>query len=208
MTPTAIASHPAGHDPQPPPGTRDRWVLWPAVTAVVTVSALTFLCGLPGQISFTLIPISLLVYLVATMTIFVSAAVSLIRRRRRQSASAILALIVPILLWTPIGWTTDCMHLCLTTEFGLGVLNFDQVRRGSLIDSIHTPSTSDKPFQVYDWSVGLAGGPNTFLIRDITGEIALPLPQHRFPLTLENGFGEVCAGRVRHLIGHYYVCDF
>ncbi len=208
MTPTAIASHPAGHDPQPSPATRDHWLLWPAVTAVVTVSALTFLCGLPGQISFTLIPISLLVYLVAAMTIFVSAGICLIRRRRRKSTSAILALIVPILLLTPIGWTTDCMHLWLTTEFGLGVLNSDQVRRGTLIDSIYIPSTSDKPFQVYDWSVGFAGGTNTFLIHDITDEIALPLPQHRYPLTLENGFGEVCAGRVKHLIGHYYVCDF
>jgi hypothetical protein len=61
---------------------------------------------------------------------------------------------------------------------------------------------------VFDWSVGLAGGPNTFLIHDVTDEIALPLGQHKYPVETERGFGEDCAGKVQHLLGHYYVCTF
>jgi hypothetical protein len=62
-------------------------------------------------------------------------------------------------------------------------------------------------FAVYDWSVGFAGQ-NTFLIHDRTDEIALPLALHKHPLSDENGFADICAGKVQHLLGHYYICNF
>jgi hypothetical protein len=64
----------------------------------------------------------------------------------------------------------------------------------------------DGSFEVYDWSVGFAGGPNIFLIHDVSDEIALPMAQHKRPQNAENGFGEECAGKVERLVGHYYVC--
>ncbi len=66
----------------------------------------------------------------------------------------------------------------------------------------------DGPFVGYDWSVGLAGGPATFLIYDVTDEIALPPELHKQPIAFEHGFGEICAGKVIHLLGHYYLCEF
>ena len=63
-------------------------------------------------------------------------------------------------------------------------------------------------FAAYDWSVGFAGGPNTFLIYDATDEIALPYKLHKQPIAFERGFGDVCAGKVTHLLDHYYVCTF
>jgi hypothetical protein len=102
-------------------------------------------------------------------------------------------LIMPVLLWSPINWVADCVHLGLTVGFGAG-----QIGSSSKPDG--------RGFAAYDWSVGLAGGPSTFLIHDETGQIALPIAQHVQPSIPENGLEEECAGKVRHLLGHYYVC--
>jgi hypothetical protein len=83
--------------------------------------------------------------------------------------------------------------LGLTAGFGIGQLGT-------------TPRVKDDSFVVYDWSVGFAGGPNIFLIHDVSDEIALPMAQHKQPPNSENGFGEECAGKVERLVGHYYVC--
>jgi hypothetical protein len=32
------------------------------------------------------------------------------------------------------------------------------------------------------------------------------MTRHIQPSASENGFGEECAGKVRHLLGHYYIC--
>ncbi len=89
----------------------------------------------------------------------------------------------------------DCVHAALTVQLGIGQLG-----------SSSTPA--DDRFAAYDWSVGLASGPNTFLLHDPTDEIALPIAEHKHPVASENGFGEQCAGRVSHLFGHYYRCTF
>jgi hypothetical protein len=158
------------------------------------VAGLEFVCGLPGLISFALIPLSLLAYALAAVTFLVSAVVLGVRRRPRKAGSVIFALLAPILLWAPINWTADCLHLALTARFGVGYIG---------------PSPNrDLPFQTYDWSTGLAGGPATFLIRDETDDIALPLSMHKHPDVLEYGFGERCSGKVKHLLSHYYVCTF
>ena len=77
-------------------------------------------------------------------------------------------------------------------EFGFGVLNSAQARSGALIDFIPQAAMDDKSFAVFDWSVGLAGGTNTFLIRDRTDEIALPLSQPKHPNLDKTGFEEAC----------------
>jgi hypothetical protein len=120
-----------------------------------------------------------------------------------------LALIAPIFFWTPIGWLTNCLHLGLMISMGVGVLNNES--RGQLI-AVDVRAmrraliTDNQRFAVYDWSVGLAGGPDRFVFYDLTDEIALPLAQHRGPPSDEEGWGEECAGRVTHLLGHYYIC--
>ena len=165
-----------------------------AVAAVVAVTVLTFVCGIPGWVSFLAIPLSLFAYAVAALTILLWVLFLGVRRRPRKAASVLLALLAPVALWTPIAWTADYMHLALTVGFGLGTIG---------------PTPKDGgAFVVYDWSTGLAGGPVTFLIYDMTDEIALPPLAQKRPLALQNGFGEECRGKSRRLLRHYYVCTF
>jgi hypothetical protein len=175
--------------------TMDRWIFWPTFASLGIVFILTLLCGLPGLVSFIMIPITLLVYAVASVVLSMAAPILAAMRRPRRAASLLLVLIMPLLLWSPINWAAECVHLGLTVGFGAG-------RLGS------SSKPDGRDFQVFDWSVGFAGGPNTFLIHDKTDQIALPMAQHTQPSTSENGFGEDCAGKVRHLLGHYYVCRF
>jgi hypothetical protein len=102
-------------------------------------------------------------------------------------------LLLPVSLWRPLNWVGDMAHLGLTAGFGAGQLGT-------------SPRSNDDGFAIYDWSVGLAGGPNTFLIRDVSDEITLPMAQHTHPASAEGGFGEDCAGKVSRLIRHYYIC--
>ena len=172
---------------------QDGLSLKPAIMSLTIVTVLTILCQLPGSVSFVLIPLSVLGYGVAAIVILALAVYCVIRKRPRRGASVLLILILPVLLWRPINWGADFVHLGLTAGFGVGQFG-------------NSPRSNDDSFVVYDWSVGLAGGPNTFLIHDVSDEIALPMAQHRRPPSSENGFGEECAGKVRRLIDHYYVC--
>ena len=104
----------------------------------------------------------------------------------------LLVLLLPVLLWQPVKWAADVAHLGLTVGCGAGI---GGVEIGS-----------DGNFAVYDWSVGLAGGPNTFLIHDVTDDVALPIARRSHAVSSQNGLREECANNVRHLIGHYYVC--
>jgi uncharacterized membrane protein len=174
---------------------QDRWVYWPIVVSTAVFAGLTLLCGLPGEISFTMIPISFLIYIVALIVVVWLAIRFAASKRPRRSMSALSVLVVPMVLSGPVSWAADCIHMGLTAGFGAGQLRA-------------TSKSGGAEFAAYDWSTGLAGGPVTFLIHDVTGEIALPLTLHKQPLVSENGFGEECAGRVRHLPAHYYVCRF
>jgi len=107
----------------------------------------------------------------------------------------LIAALLPAVLITPIGWGAVYAHLALTVWFGAGQIESNAKPDGSA-------------FQTFDWSIGLVSSGATFLIYDVTDEIALPLKLHTHPIASENGFGEECAGRVRHLLGHYYVCEF
>ena len=161
-------------------------MLWPALASTVMVACVTLLSGLPGLVSFLLIPVSLLGYLIAVLALVGSAAVFAAKRRPRRATSMMLALLTPIFLWVPINWAADCLHIGLTV--------------GS--------KPADNQFAVYDWSTGLAGGSETFLIYDKSDEIARPQSLHKRPASSEHGFGEACAGKVKHLVAHYYLCRF
>lgn len=173
----------------------DRFLLKPSLICLITVAAVELVCQLPGSVSFFLIPISLLSYGIAVIAIIIGAAYCFIQKRPRRGASLLLMLLLPVLMWRPINRADDLVHLVLTASFGAGELG--RPLRSSSAD-----------FVAYDWSVGLAGGPNTFLIRDVTDEITLPMARHSHPPRIQNGFEEECAGRVQHLIQHYYLCSF
>ena len=171
----------------------DRWSLSPAFVSLMVVAVLELVCRLPGSASFFLIPLTVIGYGVAALVILAVGLYCLLRKRPRRGASVLFILILPMLLWQPLNRADDLTHLALTVRFGVGQL-------GS------SPKSVDDRFKVYDWSVGLAGA-NTFLIRDVTDEIALPMAQHTRPSSEEDGFGEECAGKVQHLSKHYYVCN-
>jgi hypothetical protein len=173
----------------------DRWLFWPAFASLGIVFVLTLVCGLPGPVSLIMPLISVLVCGIASIVLLAVGLISALKKRPRRAVSFLLALITPVLLWWPINWVADCVHLGITVGFGAGQLG--------------TPSNSDRSgFAAYDWSVGFAGGPNRFLIHDDTDEIAVPMAQHTHPSESESGFGEDCAGKVHHLLGHYYICEF
>jgi hypothetical protein len=173
----------------------DSWAVWPAFTTLAIALTVAILSGLPGIVSFVLIPLTVLGAPLVGVGLIVIALVVAVRRRPRMAVSMLIAVLLPVLLWKPCTWAADYVHLALTVWTGAGQLGRSSRPGGS-------------PFAVYDWSVGLAGGPNTFLIYDVTDEIALPLTLHKQPIASEQGFGEDCAGKVTHLLGHYYVCTF
>jgi len=170
----------------------DRWVVWPAFATLGIALFVAILCGLPGMVSFLLIPLTVLSAPWVGAGLAIAAAVIAVRRRPRIATSILIAVLLPPLLWKPITWTANVIHLGLTVWTGAG-----QLGRSSRSDG--------SPFATYDWSVGFAGGPNTFLIYDVTDEIALPLNLHKKPIASMQGFSEDCAGKVVHLLGHYYV---
>jgi hypothetical protein len=164
----------------------DCWSFKPAIMSLMAVAALVLLCQIPGSLSFLLIPLSLLAYGIGLILILLIAVYCVTKKRPRRGFSVLLALLLPELLWRPLNWSADLVHLGLTAGFGAGPLASSR--------------SSDGNFVAYDWSVGLAGGRNTFLIHDVSDEIALPLAQHMYPLSSEMGVGEECAGRVQRLI--------
>lgn len=185
----------AGTSEQVSVAEHDRWLWRPAVMLLFGAFCLAELCGLPGTVSFILILLVGVGWPAPALILLFPAGLYAVRGKVRKATSVLFAALLPILLWRPICWMADCAHIALTVGLGVG-----EIGSGSA-------AKTDR-FTTYDWSVGLAGGPDTFLIYDATDEIALPLALHKSPIATENGFGEDCAGRVSHLIGHYYRCTF
>jgi hypothetical protein len=171
---------------------RDCWSLKPALVSLTTVTAVALLCQLPGSVSFLLIPLSAIGFAIASFVILVIAVYCVVKRRPRRGVSMLLLFLLPVLFWRPVNWVATMAHLGLTVGFGAGTSGVE--------------GGSDSNFAAYDWSVGLAGGPSTFLIHDVTDEVALPTAQHTHHTSSQHGLRQECANRVRRLIGHYYVC--
>jgi hypothetical protein len=171
----------------------ERFSFKPALISLTTVGALALLCQLPGWVSLILIPFTLLGYAIALFVILGMGMYFFIKKRPRRGASVLSVILLPALLWRPLIWSADLVHLGLTTGFGVGQLGTPRKSRVG-------------DFIVYDWSVGLAISPSIFLIHDGSDEISLPMAQHPHPASSEIGFGEECAGKVEHLIRHYYIC--
>jgi hypothetical protein len=176
----------------PPSGRADGWLLWPTISAMAVATGLMFGCGLPGVVSLVFIPLTVLGFILSGIVLLVVALLLVIRGKPRRASSFVAAVLMPALLWHQINWIADCLHLGVTVEFGRGVAG------------PYKASSDESQFKVFDWSVGLAGGPSRFLIHDTTDEIATPLAQHKHPVA--DGIEEVCAAKVTHLLGHYFVC--
>ena len=173
----------------------DRWSFKPAFVCLIAVAVLQLVCQLPGWVSFLLIPLTALGYLTLFIATLGLAAYCFVKKRAQRGASVILVVLLPVLMWLPINWVADVIHIGLTRGLGVGQLG--------------SPSLSgDGKFAMYDWSVGLSISPSVFLVHDATDEIALPIAQHTLPPSAELGFAEECAGKVHHVIGHDYICSF
>jgi hypothetical protein len=173
-------------------GNPDRWSLRPGLTSVLTVVVISLGCQIPGGLNLLLIPFTLLGFIVGAIVVVVLAVLLVLRKRPKRGASIFLVLLLPLIFWRPINWIADVIHLGLTVNFGVGQAG--------------VAKKADDDFTVYDWSIGLVTSPSTFLIHDVTDEIALPLAQHKHPAGSELGFGEDCAGKVSRLLRHYYIC--
>jgi hypothetical protein len=161
---------------------------------VATVFILLLLC-IPGPASLLMMTVCLLGFPIAAVVLLTTAAVLAAKKRPRGAASVFLALIVSASLFYPLVWVADCAHAALTVWFGVGELG--------------APSKTDpEGFAVYDWSTGLVGGANTFLIHDPTDRIALPSASRPQLPKDELGLAEICGGKAVRLLGHYYICTF
>jgi hypothetical protein len=170
----------------------DRWIWWPTAGTVAMVAVFVFVGGMPG-------PLNALLFLLAVVAcpgvtlLLIGRSFALFRQQRpRGAVSALLAVAVPVLLLVPMGLMEPYVHLGLMLTFGIGYLG--------------SAPHDGEPVGIYDWSTGMVGGPNTFLIHDTTDAVALPDAKSDLPAWRNTDFLRKCAGKSQHLIGHYYVC--
>lgn len=173
----------------------DRWLFRPAIISAALVTVVLLLVQLPGWLGFILVPLSFIAYATAALVLIAAAIFLAVKKQPRRGASLMLAAIMPILLLRPVIWLAAYPHLALTAWLGAGVL------KGPL-------NQSENGFATHDWSVGLVTNPDTILIRDESDQIALPKGQVQNLSGFKKDVFGWCGGQARHLLGHYYVCDF
>lgn len=174
----------------------DRWLVWPAIVAPLATVFLLFLCQMPNSVGFVLILVLGFGWPLVLGLVFSISVVMLVMRRFRLGTSIVLAPLSVIILWVPLVQAATYLHL------GLTILATAELSRA------YGKSSNVQQLTVYDWSTGLAGGPATLLIRDPSDEIASPLVKHQVSALPGAEIEEECAGKVRHLVGHYYLCTF
>ncbi len=172
-----------------PTGNRmDKWLWRPVAITLPMLALLKLLMQLPGGLNIVIIPGSLLVFAVAFGYLLWSAVTRAVHARWRRSLSFLAALVLAIGLWSPIDRIDDRVHLWLTVTFGIGQIG---------------PTQGANGVRVHDWSTGLAGGPNTFLIEDPSDRVAgPPLPQSAGDETV----AAACTGKVERVGTHLYIC--
>ncbi len=169
----------------------DRWVWWLTPATVALVALFVFVGELPGRLNGLLLLLAFVVLPLAALLLIGLACVLAWLRYWRRAASLLLAVAAPAFLVVPMAILAPYVHLGLMLAFDIGYLG--------------PAPLQGQPVTVYDWSTGMVGGPNTFLIHDRTDAIALPLAKSG-PAWRDSDLLRTCAGRVQHLIGHYYIC--
>jgi len=170
----------------------DRWIWWPTASTFAMVAVFVFVGWMPGPLN---VPVTLLSIVACPVAVLLLAGWTFAlfwQRRPRGAFSASLAVPIPALLLFPMALLQAYVHLGLTLAFGIGYLG--------------TAPQKGQPIGIYDWSTGLVGGPNTFLIHDTTDAVASAEVKGDLSVWRNKDFLWSCAGRSRHLVGHYYVC--
>ncbi len=170
----------------------DRWIWWPTASTSAMVAVFVFVGCMPGPLNVPVTLLSIVACPVAVLLLAGWAFALFWRRRPRGGFSAFLAVVVPAFLVVPMALIQAYVHLGLTVAFGIGYLG-GAPQKG-------------QPVGIYDWSTGVVGGPNTFLIHDTTDAVAVAAVKGGHSGWRNTDFLRECAGRSRHLIGHYYVC--
>jgi hypothetical protein len=166
----------------------DQWRWRPVAVTLPLLAVLKLLMQLPGDLNFFIVPLSLLAIAAMLGVLLWATAAGALRARWRQAVSFLTAFLLVLGLWSPVDWVDDRVHLWLTVTFGLGQLGPTQDVNGT---------------RVHDWSTGLAGGPNTFLIEDPSDRVAgPPLPQSAGDETV----AQACTGKVTRIGTHLYIC--
>jgi hypothetical protein len=170
----------------------DRWIWWPTASTFAMVAVFVFVGWMPGPLNVPVTLLSIVACPVAVLLLAGWAFALFWQRRPRGAFSASLAVAIPALLLVPMALLQAYVHLGLTLAFGIGYLG--------------TAPQKGQPIGIYDWSTGLVGGPNTFLIHDTTDAVASAEVKGDLSVWRNKDFLRRCAGRSRHLVGHYYVC--
>ncbi len=164
----------------------DHWAWWPTSCTVAMLAFFVFVGGLPGPLNLLMVLLALLACPAVALLLILVACVLAWQRRPRGAASALIAVAVPIVLLVPMALMEPYVHLALILTFGIGYIGPTPLRGA--------------PVAIQDWSTGMAGGPNTFLIHDTTDAIA------ESQAGRNDVFPDECAGRSQHMIEHNYVC--
>lgn len=175
--------------------TADRFYIWPSVATAVLVFLFVIIVQMSPSLGFMLVICWVLITPFAGVALVGFCILLAVRKRWKKSLSFAA---IPVIAWAlhqPVLFCCDYVHLLL----------LEPVYQEAIAASGKPPGAR---FAAFDWSVGFAGGPNTFLIYDETDAISRPFNDQPGIATQEDGFGPDCAGKVRHLLAHYYVCDF
>jgi hypothetical protein len=172
----------------------DRWMWWPTACTVAMELLFLSLVELPGLLGIRLFLLAIVACPTLALLLVGMTCVLAWHRQPRRAASTLAAVVAPVLLLGPTRLMALYVHLGLTLAFGIGYLSPNSLEGQNLA--------------IYDWTTGYAGGPNTFLIHDVTDAIALPLTKVVPPAWRDYDLFAECAGKVQPLIGHYYVCFY
>jgi hypothetical protein len=170
----------------------DRWVWWPTASTFAMVAVFVFVGWMPGPLNVPMTLLSIVACPGAALLLAGWAFALFLQRRPRGAFSASFAVAVPALLLVPMALIQPYVHLGLTRAFGIGYLG--------------PPPQMGQPIMIYDWSTGIVGGPNTFLIYDTTNAVASAWVKGKPSDWRNQDFLRACEGRSQHLLGHYYVC--
>ena len=176
----------------------DRWLLWPTIVALTVTFVVLLISSLPGPLGFLLLTLLVFAFVLLgwpfLAIILLAIPVILVRYGRfRGAISVAAAILLTTCLFKPIAKATVYVHLPLTILFDMGQL-------GSTI--------REDRLTVHDWSIGLVGSGNTFLIEDSSDQIALPRGTSENTQESKNVFWRECKGRVTRVFTHYYLCYF